>query len=348
MTPGGRWRAVLVPTVLVALAAFAVLSGLTGWRMWRGLDVPGPLSAPKTIVIHRGTGLLAVGRDLKAAGIIDDPAAFALYARLFGLSPKAGQYRFPPAITSRRVLDELVAGRTLVHKLTVTEGMTVRQVLVLLDKADYLTGSVDPVPPEGSLLPQTWYLSWGESRESVIGRMQRAMRREVARLWAARAPHLPLANPEQAVILASIVERETALPAERPHIAAVFENRLKNGMRLQSDPTVIYGLSGRLGVLDRPLTLDDLQTPTRWNTYVIDGLPPTPICNPGKASLKAVLHPTDSRDLYFVANGKGGHAFARTLRQQDANVVRWRRIEAERSRPAIPGRSPRPQKRPSL
>jgi UPF0755 protein len=326
--------------VVLAVAA-AVAAGLSVWHMMRVLDAPGPLAQPKVVIIPKGTGLLGVGRDLVAAGIIRDPRGLALYARLHGLRPKAGEYRFPARVSPRQALALLVSGRTVIHKLTVPEGLTVREVVALLAKADYLTGPVTPLPMEGSLLPNTWYLSRGESRMAVIGRMRRRMREMVAELWAARAANLPLANPEQAVVLASIVERETALPGERPKVAAVFENRLTRGMRLQSDPTVIYGVSHGLGQLDRPLTRADLETPSRWNTYLIDGLPPTPICNPGRASLLAVLHPADSRDLYFVANGTGGHSFARTLRQQNANVAQWRKIEAGKTESRQGGESDR-------
>jgi UPF0755 protein len=220
----------------------------------------------------------------------------------------------------------MVQGRTVIHKLTIAEGLTVKRALELVAQADYLAGGISHVPAEGMILPDTWHLSRDDLRQPLVDRMERSMEQNLNQLWARRAPDLPLKTKEEALVLASIVERETAVPAERPHIAQVFENRLRLGMRLQSDPTVIYGLSNGLGVMDRPLTHDDLSARHPWNTYVIDGLPPTPIAIPGKASIEAVLHPLPGQDLYFVANGAGGHAFARSLAEHNKNVAHWRHL----------------------
>ena len=314
----------LLAGLLLALAGL----GLEGYRRY---GAPGPLAEPSTVVIPRGSGAGAIARRLVEAGVTADRWVLPLAAKLTGARPKAGEYLFPAHVSPAEALAQMAEGRTVVHKLTVAEGLTVRRVLDLVRDADYLAGPVTAKPPEGSLLPETWHLSRDDRRDEVVARMEHAMRQTLDSAWAARAPGLPLANPHEALVLASIVERETALPAERPHVAAVFENRLRKGMRLQSDPTVIYGLSDGLGFLDRPLDRDDLAAAHPWNTYVIAGLPPTPIANPGKASIEAVLHPVASDDLYFVADGAGGHVFARTLDQHNANVARWRRIEKARA-----------------
>jgi len=197
----------------------------------------------------------------------------------------------------------------------------------LVRDADYLAGDITRRPAEGMLMPETLHLSRDDLRDDVLARLERSMTQVLDQLWANRAPGLPLATKEEALVLASIVERETAIPAERPHVAAVFENRLKIGMRLQTDPTVIYGLSDGMGVLSRPLNHDDLSAQHPWNTYVISGLPPTPIAVPGKGAIEAVLHPSVSDDLYFVANGGGGHSFAKTLAEHNVNVTRLRHME---------------------
>ena len=320
--------------VLLLLAGLLfVLAGL-GLAGYRRYIAPGPLAEAATVVIPRGSGTEAIARHLAAAGVVADRWVLPLAAKLTGARPMAGEYLFPAHVSPQEALAQMVAGRTIVHKLTVAEGLTVRRVLDLVREADYLAGAVTVKPAEGSLLPETWHLSRDDLRDDVVARMERAMRQTLAAAWATRAPGLPLATPQQALILASIVERETAIPAERPHVAAVFENRLRKGMRLQSDPTVIYGLSNGLGALDRPLDRQDLAAAHPWNTYVIDGLPPTPIANPGRASIEAVLHPEASDDLYFVADGSGGHVFARTLDQHNANVAHWRRVEKARAQHA--------------
>jgi UPF0755 protein len=205
------------------------------------------------------------------------------------------------------------------HHLTIPEGLTAPRIIALLAHADALTGPDVPIA-EGSLLPQTYSYVWGTPRAAIAARAAAAQDRALEQAWAHRAPDLPLATPREALILASIVERETALPAERPLVAAVFLNRLRDGMRLQSDPTVVYAASGGMGTLDHALTRADLDAVDAYNTYRFGGLPPGPICSPGLASLQAVLHPADSDALYFVADGTGGHAFARTLAEHNRNV----------------------------
>jgi UPF0755 protein len=212
------------------------------------------------------------------------------------------------------------------RRLTIPEGLTNFQIAHLLWATEGLQGNIPPLPGEGMLFPETYHFSWGDTREDVILRLHQAMRKTLREGWNPRASGLPLKNSQEALILASIVEKETAVAEERPHIAAVFLNRLRHGMRLQSDPTVVYDLTDGKGALGRPLTREDLKQETPSNTYVIDGLPPTPISNPGRLALQAVLHPTVSDDLYFVADGSGGHAFSKTLAEHNRNVARWRKV----------------------
>ena len=312
----------------LCLAAAALAGGIALWQVQRRYVAPGPIALQNTVVIPKGARLEDTARRLHDAGIIHNPWVMIVGARLQGAKIKAGEYMFPAEASPADVVAQMVEGRTVVHKLTVPEGWTVRRILELVQDADFLAGDITHRPAEGSLMPDTLHLSRDDGREEVITRMQRSMSLLLEQLWANRAPGLPLQTKEQALVLASIVERETALPSERPHVAAVFENRLRLNMRLQSDPTVIYGLSDGLGVLLRPLTHDDLSAPHAWNTYVINGLPPTPIAVPGKGAIEAVLHPADSADLYFVANGGGGHAFAKSLAEHNGNVTHLRHLEA--------------------
>jgi UPF0755 protein len=321
-------RAVKVIAAVLALAVAGLIWG--GWAWQREFFAPGPLAEAKTVVVPKGSGLAATARLLAESGVVAKGWVLIVGARLFDARPRAGEYLFPAHVSPDVALGQMAEGRTVVHKLTVAEGLTVRRVLDQVREADYLTGDIGRRPAEGSLLPETWYLSRDDTRDEVVARMEKSMRQAIDAAWAGRAAGLPLKTKEEAVVLASIVERETGLASERPHVAAVFLNRLRKGMRLQSDPTVIYGLSDGLGVIDRPLMHDDLTAAHPWNTYVIDALPPTPIANPGRASIEAVLHPAVSNDLYFVADGTGGHVFAATLEAHNANVANWRRIERSR------------------
>ena len=324
-------KVLLVLFLVVSLASVAIV--MLAMEGHRRFSAPGPLTAPLAVVIPKGIGIEAIARILADAGVIRDPWVLIVGSKLHGVHPKAGEFMFPAGISSEQALMVMAEGRTVVHKLTIAEGLTVRAILEVVKDADFLAGNISRKPIEGTLLPETWHLSHDDSRDDLVGRMERAMQQALDAAWATRAPGLPLKSKHDALVLASIVERETGLASERPHVAAVFENRLKKGMRLQSDPTVIYGLSEGWGILERPITHSDLVTAHPWNTYVIDGLPPTPIANPGKASLEAVMHPTASDDLYFVADGTGGHVFARTLDEHNANVTQWRKLERDHHAP---------------
>jgi UPF0755 protein len=321
----------IIGTLLVVLALVAAAAGLFLFEA----DRPGPLEQPKTVILPRGAGVGAIAGALADAGVVRNAAEFELAALAFGRARalKAGEYAFPAAITLFETLALIESGRTVVHRFTLAEGVTTLQCLQLLRQTDALEGPVPDGVPEGALLPETYHYSRGDSRQRLVERMRQAMSETLAELWAKRAPDLPLATPAQALVLASIVERETAIAAERPRVARVFLNRLKRGMKLQSDPTVIYALVGGASDLGRGLTRADLQTASPYNTYVAAGLPPGPIANPGHASIEAVMKPAESEELYFVADGNGGHVFARTLEEHNRNVQRWRRILRERGQP---------------
>lgn len=313
---------------LLLVLGLMVLAAVAGGGYWlfEAYRQPGPLAVETTVVIEPGARGAAIAQQLADEGVIANALAFRLGTRLAGIGGalQAGEYMFPPGISPAAVAQALTAGAVRIHRLTLPEGLTSKQVIRLLHEVDALAGDVDGVPPEGSLLPETYHFTRGDRREAMIARMSDAMARVVAELWEQRAPDLPLASPEEALILASIVEKEAALAEERPRIAAVFINRLRRGMPLQADPTVIYAVSEGDGTLSRPLTRADLRTPSPYNTYTVNGLPPGPIANPGEASIRAVLNPADTEELFFVADGSGGHAFARTLAEHNRNVARWR------------------------
>ena len=310
------------------LAAFLLLlgAGLLAWAVSH-FNAPGP-GPESQVVFPHGAGLNAIAERLGRAGVIARPDVFVLGVRIMnkGRALKAGEYSFPARATPRQVLDILIKGQTVVRKLTLAEGLTTRQVLDLVAAAEGLEADLPRPPPEGALLPETYHYALGDSRAALIARMAAAMQRTLAELWPGRLPGLPLASPRQALILASIVEKESGLDEERRHIAGVFINRLRRGMRLQSDPTVVYALTAGRGPLARRLSRADLERPHPYNTYLVKGLPPGPIANPGRASLEAVLRPLATEDLYFVADGTGGHAFASTLDQHNRNVARWRKL----------------------
>jgi UPF0755 protein len=338
MTALLRWLAFATGGLLV------VVTLAFGFLMHR-FDAPGPLAGPSIVVVSKGTGVGAIADLLARQGVLASAFVFEAGVRVSraGAALRAGEYEFPGRASARDVMDILRGGRTVVRKLTAPEGMTTPQVIALVTAAHGMEGLVGPMPPEGDLLPDTYHYSWGDGRADMIARMEKAMTEAVARLWRERAPDVPLTLPADAVILASIVEKETGKPEERARIAGVFYNRLRRGMPLQSDPTVAYDRALAAGiperVLGRALTRKDIETPGPFNTYLNRGLPPEPICNPGIAALTAVLHPEKTDALYFVADGNGGHAFARTLDEHNANVRRWRKLRKE-AREAEAGAAP--------
>lgn len=332
--PSGGGRSGLMVGLLAASATFSLflIAGLAwGWSVFYA---PGPAAATgdTTIVtLPSGSGVPAIAATLKQAGVIRSTDMFKAAVSLTGADRKlrAGEYEVPSRASLRSVIILLVEGRVVRHYLTLPEGWSSAQAVDILNRQTILTGEVE-VPAEGSLWPDTYEISRDETRAAVIARMQRARDRNLARLWELRSPNSVVTSPEEAMILASIVEKETGLASERPRVAAAFSNRLRLGMRLESDPTIVYGITqGR--PLGRGIRRSELDRQTPWNTYQIDGLPPTPIANPGEDALAAVLNPPRSDELFFVADGSGGHAFARTYAEHLANVARWRAIEREKA-----------------
>ena len=311
-----------------------VIAGVVGAKWWdRQILKPGPLPGSRAMLLPRGAGLNDIAERLEEARIIRDGRLFQLAAWTLGQgrSLKAGEYAIPAHVSLRDLVQILASGRVVVRKVTIPEGLTVRQTLAALAEAEGMEGTVAAEAiKEGELLPATYNYVWGDERGRMVVRMRAAMTETLERLWRERRPGLPLATPAEAVTLASIVEKETGRADERARIAGVFFNRLKAGMKLQSDPTVIYAVAeGR--DLGRTLTRADLRQPHPYNTYVIEGLPPGPIANPGRAALEAVMNPAVTDALYFVADGSGGHAFATTLDEHNRNVARYRRWVREQA-----------------
>jgi len=338
--------------LLAATATFSLFLIVALVAIWSVFYAPGPAArdgGDTTIVtLPSGAGVSAIAANLKAAGVIRSTDMFKAAATLTGADRKlrAGEYEVPSKASLRSVLVLLVEGRVVRHYVTLPEGWSSLQAVDILMNQPLLTGEIADTPEEGSLWPDTYEISRGDTRASVIARMTRAQADNLARMWATRSPRTVVKSPEEAVILASIVEKETAVAAERPRVAAVFTNRLRLGMRLESDPTIVYGIT-RGRPLGRGIRRSELDRPTEWNTYQIAGLPPTPIANPGREALAAVLNPPVSDELFFVADGSGGHAFARTYDEHLANVARWREIERRKAGlppgsppPAVPGTSP--------
>lgn len=296
-------------------------------------EADGPLQADKTVLVERGMNVQAIANLLDEKNVINNKLLFLASVRLTDTRGKlkAGEYLFEQNASMADVVARLVEGKSILHSVTIPEGRTSKQIVDILNADPVLTGQIVGIPPEGTLLPETYKFTRGDSRSQLLERMRTARDRVVAEVWSRRSPDLPISTPEEMVILGSIVEKETALVDERPRVASVFINRLKEGMKLQTDPTVIYGLVGGQGSLGRPISRADLRADNPYNTYVIDGLPPGPIANPGRAALEAVINPARTKDLFFVADGTGGHAFAETFAEHQANVRKWRQIEREKS-----------------
>ncbi len=341
----GRKTAFLAATATISVFLIAAL--IAAWSVFYA---PGPQAreGEATIVtLPSGAGVNAIAANLKAAGVIRSTDMFKAAATLTGADRRlrAGEYEVPSGASLRSVIILLVDGKVVRHYVTLPEGWSSAQAVDILMRQPLLTGPVDETPEEGSLWPETYEISRGESRTAVIARMRRARDENLERLWATRGPNSVVRTRDEAMILASIVEKETGVAAERPRVAAVFSNRLRSGMRLESDPTIVYGITqGR--PLGRGLRRSEIDRHTDWNTYQIDGLPPTPIANPGGDAIAAVLNPPVSDELFFVADGTGGHVFARTYPEHLANVARWRAIERQRAglppeaAPAAPAADP--------
>jgi UPF0755 protein len=295
---------------------------------------PGDLNQARPVTIDRGTDLAGIADLLQKAGAISSKWLFIAGVWVTGQQSdlKAGEYLVPAHASMREIMDSMVAGRGILYSITIPEGLTSQQVVDLLNEDDILVGEIVETPPEGSLLPETYKFGRGDTRQNLVNRMRRDRDRLVTDIWNRRAKDLPISNIDEMVVLASVVERETSLADERSRVAAVFINRLRLNMRLQSDPTVIYALFGGKG---KPpgftLSRADLDTPSPFNTYASDGLPPSPIANPGRASLEAVANPSRTRDLFFVADGTGGHAFAESYEEHLRNVARWRELNSSGS-----------------
>ena len=297
-------------------------------------DRPGPSPVSTVFVVPKGEGVSTIAERLERDGIIADRRIFMtsilyfMYLKGEG-TLKAGEYQFDKRATMRQVLDTLVEGKSIQYRVTLPEGLTSQQIVERLVAHPELGGEVPKIPPEGALLPDTYSFGTKDTVQDILQRMQHAQTKFLAKMWEERDPDIMVSTPEEAVILASIVEKETGVSEERPHIASVFHNRLRKRMRLQSDPTIIYGIFGGSGLRDHPITQEELERENPYNTYKIDGLPPTPIGNPGRSAIEAVLKPAKTNDLYFVADGTGGHTFAATLAEHNKNVAKWRKIERE-------------------
>ena len=347
-SPRRRSKRARHPMVIVGNAIFTVLvvvSVAVGGALFIGkqrFETPGPLAEDKVVNIPRGLGIKDISDLLMREGVIDQPWVFmggVIVLKARG-ELKYGEYQFTKHASLTDVVDTIIEAKVVQHAVTIPEGLTSEQIVARLLENDALTGQIKEIPREGTLLPETYRFTRGMAREQIIQRMQQANKRVLAEAWEHRMQDIPIKTPEQLVTLASIVEKETGRPDERSRVAAVFVNRLKNKMRLQSDPTIIYGLTGGKGALGRPILRSEIDQHTPYNTYVIDGLPPGPIANPGRASLEAAANPARTKELYFVADGTGGHVFSDSYDQHQKNVVRLRGIERGDTPPVPPPVSP--------
>jgi UPF0755 protein len=324
---------VVVGNAIITILLFLMIgAGAVYYYGRQVLESPGPLMEEKVVNIPARAGKRDIADVLNREGVTDvNPWVFiaSVFALKSSSDLKPGEYAFQKNASLRDVIGTMVEGKVVQHAVTIPEGLTSEQIVARLSDNDIFTGSVREIPREGTLLPETYKFPRGTSRDQVVQRMQQAQKRVVAEIWERRSPDLPVKTPEQLVTLASIVEKETGKADERSRVAAVFVNRLKQRMRLQSDPTIIYGLVGGKGTLGRPIKRSEITTPSPYNTYVIDGLPPGPISNPGRASLEATANPARTRDLYFVADGSGGHAFTETLNEHQKNVAKLRAMEKQ-------------------
>ena len=333
---GKRSRSVIArvfTSLFLMLALVLAGAGVAGYFALSAFNAKGPHDKAQVVVIERGSGSAKIARKLAQKGVISNEGLFRLASYFYRGrrgSLKAGEYEIPAHASMNQVMALIRSGKAIVHKVTIPEGWTTAQVLERIAANEVLTGKITLTPGEGTLLPDTYIFKRGDTRDSIIKRMQEAQKHLLDKLWPKRAPGLPVKTRTEALTLASIIEKETGVASERPRIAAVFVNRLKRGMRLQSDPTIIYGMTLGRKKLERELTRRDVAKKTAYNTYQINGLPPGPIANPGRAAIAAALNPQASEDLYFVADGSGGHAFAQNLAGHQKNVRQWRKVKRKR------------------
>jgi UPF0755 protein len=330
----------------------ALLVTVIGGGLFLGrsmLEAQGPLEKATNVLIPRGAGPSTMARVLEEQGVISHPRLFRI-ALMVDPTPKpikAGEYEVPARVSMARLVEILQSGKLVQRRLTIPEGMTTAEIIDLVRRTDALSGEVTVDVKEGDLLPETYFYSRDDTRDSMLLRMKEAMEKTLDEVWRKRVPGLPYASKRDALILASIIEKETSLSSERTRVAAVYVNRLRLKMRLESDPTTIYGVTNGKGMQGRELTRADLQSSSPYNTYVVAGLPPGPICNPGRASMLAAVAPAPrDRSLYFVADGQGGHSFATNIYQHNRNVARWKEIQRERQEQESsnpPPSSPEPQ-----
>lgn len=339
----GAGRAILSALIVLFVIALIAVGGGYLYTQHR-LTAPGPATedaAPRIVMIPKGASVTHMATKLEEAGAISDEMHLRLAARYYNAttSMKAGEYQIPSGASLKEIVEILSQGKSVLHPITIPEGLTTTMIMDVIAESDILVGDMPETPPEGVLLPDTYLIHRGETRQALVDRMREAGRKVLDEAWENRQSGLPFDTKEEALILASIVEKETALPEERPRIASVFVNRLNRPMRLQTDPTIIYGVcklhpercsNGRLVDNEgkqRGIRQSEIAMDTGYNTYQIDGLPPTPICNPGREAILAVLDPPETNDYYFVADGTGGHVFASTHAEHLRNVAAWRRIE---------------------
>lgn len=324
---------VMTMTVLGAAVAVGVF-----FYVNEAFRAPGPLTVPAHVIVRPGSGTSEIAGNLERNGIITDSRIFQYMSKIYlgNKTLKAGEYEVKAGASMQEVADLLESGKSILYSVTFPEGLTVAQIFRRLAEDQVLEGDLPKeLPPEGSLRPDTYKFSRGAKREDIVNQMKAQQEKLVEQIWARRDPSLPLKDKLELVTLASIVEKETGKPDERAHVASVFYNRLEKGMRLQSDPTVLYGIFGGEGrPSDRPIYQSDLDRETPYNTYKIKGLPPAPIANPGRDALEATALPWKTKDFYFVADGTGGHVFAATLEEHNANVRRWRKVQAEQAEQA--------------
>ncbi|MBY0281755.1 MAG: endolytic transglycosylase MltG [Alphaproteobacteria bacterium] len=322
----------LIPSVF-ALSILFVLYGS------EGILTKGSRTQDITVIIKSGTSSFSISEQLVQEGVFSHPWFFlaAQHLRYPKKKLKAGEYLISKTASPWSIITQMSEGRTVIRKLTIPEGLMVSQIVSMLENTDSLSGRITFIPPEGTLLPETYSYSYGDDRQKILNHMHSSMTNLLNELWLQKVSNHPhTKTPHHALVLASIVEKETRLPTERRRVASVFLNRLKIGMRLQADPTVIYAITEGKHVLERQLTKKDLQTESPFNTYTVTGLPPSPIACPGRAAIEAVLDPETTKDLYFVADGTGGHVFSATLKEHNQRVTTWRKISRRKTEESKP------------